>query len=299
MEHMDLKGTLIFSIYTGLFIGLPVGVVWWDRRKRRTRKPFGENVRLLRMPGEYLFGRVIEHDVSAMQWTFGLMVVPILAGTVALQILPYFLGKTVPSLVIGLVVFVSAMALCIWRLVNRLKRRQDDYLGFFGERIVADCLEPLKEKGWFIFHDIQCVGETGKFNLDHVAVGPGGLWIVETKTRRKGRARAGREKGVVKFDGVKIFWPWWDDGKSVKQAVDNANWLQEWLQTLTGRKFEVSAVVAIPGYKIEEIGKGGIRVVEPEDLPKVLVGFGKMVLTAEDIKTVRLQLAAKCRDVEF
>jgi Nuclease-related domain len=188
---MDLKGTLIFIIYAALFIGVPITVVWWDRYKRRTRKPFGEDVRLLRMPGEYLLRRVTEHDVSEMQWTFGLMVVPVLAGTIALQILPYFFAKTYTSLVIALVVFVFVMVLCIWRLVNRLQRRQNDYLGFFGERIVADCLDPLKEKGWFIFHDLQCVGATGKFNLDHVAVGPGGIWVIETKTWRKGRVRPG------------------------------------------------------------------------------------------------------------
>jgi Nuclease-related domain len=229
---MDLKGTLIFIVYAALFIGVPVGVVWWDRYNRRTRKPFGEDARLLRMPGEYLLRRVIEYDASAMQWTFGLMVVPVLAGAVALQILPYFLGKTYTSLVIGLVVFVSAIVQCIWWLVKRLKRRQDDYLGFFGERIVADCLEPLKEKGWFIFHDLQCVGATGPFNLDHVAVGPGGIWVIETKTWRKGNVRPGMKDYEVTFDGTKIIWPHWDDSDSVGQASNNARWLQDWLKQM-------------------------------------------------------------------
>lgn len=32
-----------------------VGVIWWDRRRRRTRHPLPENLKLLRMPGEYLW----------------------------------------------------------------------------------------------------------------------------------------------------------------------------------------------------------------------------------------------------
>ena len=189
MENMELREILISVAYAALFMGAFFGVAVWDRRRRRTRKPFGEDVRLLRMPGEYLWRQVIEKDATELQWTIGLMLVPILGGGLALQLAAYFIGKTYTSLVVAIVVFVFVLLVCIRWLVDRLKDREKRYLGFFGERIVADCLEPLKEKGWFIFHDIQCVGATGPFNLDHVAVGPGGIWVIETKTWRKGRVR--------------------------------------------------------------------------------------------------------------
>ena len=296
---MDLKGPLIFLIYAALFMAVLVAVAWWDRHKRRTRKPFGEDVRLLRMPGEYLFGRVIEHDEWGMEWTFGLMLVPIFAGGFALQIAPYFFGKAYTSLVIAIVVFVFVMLLCIRWLVARLKRRQDDYLGFFGERIVADCLEPLKEKGWFVFHDLQCVGATGKFNLDHVAVGPGGIWVIETKTRRKGRVRPGQKSHEVTFDGAKIVCPWGDETDAIKQAANNSDWLQDLLQKRLGKKFDIFAVLAFPGYYITERKLGAVRLANPKNLPSVLTGRSNGVLNAEDIKLVRLQLDAQGRDVEY
>ncbi|HTV43384.1 MAG TPA: nuclease-related domain-containing protein [Candidatus Sulfotelmatobacter sp.] len=296
---MDLKGILILPIYTALFMAVFVAVVAWDRRKRRTRKPFGENVKLLRMPGEHLWRQVIEKDASEIYWTFGLMVLPIFAAWLALQIAAHFFNKSYVGFVVAIVVFVFVMLLCIRWLVARLQRRQNEYLGFFGERFVADCLEPLKENGWFVFHDIQCDGATGKFNLDHVAVGPGGIWVVETKTRRKGRARPDMDPGKVVFDGAKIIWPWWNDSTSIKQAANNSNWLRDWLEKMTERKFDVSAVIAIPGYKVEAKSRTGVRVVAPEDLQDVLVGYGKTILSAEDIRMIRLQLAAKCRDVEF
>lgn len=296
---MNLMGLLFFVIYTVLFMGAFVAVVFWERRKRRTKPPFGEDLRLMRMPGEYLWRRVIENDESDMRWTFGLMLVPMVAGFVALQIIPLVLGKTSAALVVAVIVFTFSMLLCIRGLAIRLQRRENEYLGFFGERYVAEWLEPLKSQGWFIFHDIQCDGATGKFNLDHVAVGPGGIWIVETKTRRKGRARFGFKDYEVTFDGAKLIWPWWDDADSIRQTANNATWLQKWFETMIGKKFNVSAVVAIPGYKVIERKIMPIRVAKPKDLSLVLTGHGKITLNDDDLDLVRRQLEAKCRDVGY
>ncbi len=296
---MDFWAFLVPVIYVALFIAAFVGLSVWESRKRGTRKPFGDDVRLTRMPGEYLWRKVIENDVTELQWAFGLMIVPVLVGGTVLQVVSRFFGKSPIGLVLAAVVFVFLLVFCLRCLLKRWRQRQRDYLALFGERFVADCLEPLKEKGWFVFHDIQCDGATKKFNLDHVAVGPGGLWIVETKVRRKGRARPGIDPWVVTFDGVRIIWPMRDDTKSVKQAAWSAQWLQEWLQRQTEKKFDVSVVVAIPGYKVEVKGKEGVRVAQPQKLQDVLIGNGKPMLTADDIKTIRLQLADKCRDVEF
>ncbi|HEX3625419.1 MAG TPA: hypothetical protein VH280_08340 [Verrucomicrobiae bacterium] len=67
----------------------------------------------------------------------------------------------------------------------------------------------------------------------------------------------------------------------------------------TGKTFDIFAVIAIPGHEVKETGKGGVRVANPKNLPDVLKGYGKTVLSAEDIKTIRLLLADKCRDVEY
>ena len=97
-----------------------------------------------------------------------------------------------------------------WAL-SALMRYGDESLGYLGERFVGDCLEPLKRQGWYVLHDMP--GEAGerKFNIDHVAVGPGGVWAIETKTRRKGRARPGFEPHKVFFDGKQLIWPWGED----------------------------------------------------------------------------------------
>lgn len=297
---MNLNGLILILAYVGSFLAVLVGMIWWDRRRWRTRKPFPEDLKLLRMPGEYLWRRVIENDESDMLWWFLVMTVPLLIGGGIL----YIVGKIFPaSLVVGLVitvvVFAFSLMLCARWFQGRLRRRANDYLGFFGERYVAEWLDPLKADGWFIFHDVPCIGATGKFNLDHVAVGPGGIWVVETKTRRKGRARPEFKEHEVTFDGEQIIWPWGEDKTALRQASNNAGWLKEWLKKMTGKDYEITAVLTFPGYCVIERKLGPVRVVNPKGLPQVLVGRGKNLLHKPDIDLVRRQLEERCRDVEY
>jgi hypothetical protein len=59
--------------------------------------------------------------------------------------------------------------------------------GVVGEERVGGILEDLRAEGWLAVHDVA----TGRGNVDHVVVGPGGLFTVETKSRR-GRVNVGQ-----------------------------------------------------------------------------------------------------------
>jgi len=48
-----MKGLLYFVAYIALFFGAFLSLIWRDRRKRRMRKPFPVNLRLLRMPNTF------------------------------------------------------------------------------------------------------------------------------------------------------------------------------------------------------------------------------------------------------
>jgi hypothetical protein len=61
--------------------------------------------------------------------------------------------------------------------------------GAEGERKTEKALEPLAQSGWRILHDVQA--RYG--NYDHIAVGPAGVFLLETKN----------PEGIVKLrDGV-------------------------------------------------------------------------------------------------
>jgi hypothetical protein len=297
---MNTYGLIFFLGYTVVFVAVLVGVIWWDRRRRRTKHPLPENFKLLRMPGEYLWRQVIHRDESDMQWFLGALVLPLVAGALVLQALAWcFPSSTTLVLVLSLTSFAFFLLLCVRFFGARLQRRADDYLGFIGERYVAEWLDPLKAAGWFVFHDVPFEGAAGKFNIDHVAVGPRGIWVVETKTRRKGRAKPGRKAHEVEFDGHQINWPWCEESDSLQQAADNARSLAEWLKTMTGKIYPVSAVLAIPGYCVIERKLGPVRLANPKSLPDVLTSSRNPVLPQADIDLIRRQIEAKCRDVEL
>lgn len=52
--------------------------------------------------------------------------------------------------------------------------------GAEGERKVGEILEELYSAGWRVLHDVSL----GRGNIDHVLVGPGGAFTVETKSNR-------------------------------------------------------------------------------------------------------------------
>lgn len=297
---MSLTTSLFLIAYVILFFSAVAGMRWWDRRGRRTRKPFREDVKLLRMPGESLWRRVIDNDESDSER--GMLV---LGGSflVSSGLLWAIAKLSQPSLAVFLVIVVVigaiSVLLCAQWYHNRLGRRADDYLGLFGERYVSECLEPLKAQGWFIFHDVPALGATGKFNLDHVAVGPDGIWVIETKARRKGRALPERKEHEILFDGDKLIYPWGEDREALQQAENNARWLQDCLKKLTGKQYPVSAALTFPAYYVTESKLGPVRVLNPNGLVSALTGYHRQPLDPESLDLIRRQLDSLCRNVEY
>jgi hypothetical protein len=90
----------------------------------------------------------------------------------------------------------AVAAFAAWRVIRLRPRLRALRLGIDGERAVGQFLDRLREQGYQAFHDVLADG----FNLDHVLVGPGGVFAIETKTWSKplrGDAR-------ISFDGVKL-----------------------------------------------------------------------------------------------
>lgn len=149
--------------------------------------------------------------------------------------------------------------------------------------VVGQYLERLREHGYQVFHDVL----GARFNLDHVLIGPAGIFTIETKTWSK------RPDSRIVFDGDTItadgFTP---DRNPVVQAKAQAGWLRELLAESTGRKFPARPVILFPGWWVEQ-GKGTTRevwVLEPKALPGFL-DHEPEVLSAEDVKLASYHLS--------
>ena len=113
----------------------------------------------------------------------------------------------------------AGMVAAVAGLVRRLKgpeaRRRE--VGAAGERRVASELAVLEGEGWRLLHDRRLPGR--RANVDHVAVGPGGVWVIETKCWSgridvgPGAVRQGRRRADAVLDQV------WEQTRAVSALV--------------------------------------------------------------------------------
>ena len=124
--------------------------------------------------------------------------------------------------------------------------------GVLGEREVGAVLGDLGRLGYIVRHDIQCENQqTGaRWNIDHLVIGPSGVYVVETKWRAKA------EKGNrIAFDGERVRigdGPW--DAEPIRQVRANADWVRQRLAGAGMADVPVRGMVCYPGWWVDEIG---------------------------------------------
>ena len=276
-----------------------LGLFWWKLKSRTTKFPLGDDVKARRQAGEHLQRRLAKLNEKLLVYFVVLVLVPMFLPVVVLMVVrPKSLGALVPALVAGGALLAVAMILSLRKCFEVVDEIQNSRLGLFGERVVSDELEVLRDDGYVIFHDLQCQGAAGLFNLDHVVVGRGIVVVVETKTRRKPKGDPAGHK--VSYDGQKLNWPTWTSTQEIEQAIGNADWLRKELKERLGIEVRVKAALTFPGWYV----KGGppsapVLVENPKRLPICLSQRFRSELPDDKIDLIRRHLDAKSRDVTF
>lgn len=294
---MDPKlfGMLIFLGYLVVVLAGGLGCIGFLRARRRTKWPFKESEKLLRGPGETLRRRIAKLDEDEFpKILFSSALAPLL-GFGVVYIASRLRLSGVFCVVSASTVLAVGIVVNAWWLVRLWKQRSALFLGWFGERMTADYLRPLQRAGYHVFHDFPAeVGKKG-FNIDHIVVGPSGVTIVETKTRRKYKGSGGHE---VTFDGRQLVWPWGAESKCLQQTTNEAEWLARWLRERLGDTLPIRKVISIPGWFVHETPGADIRVVNPKIIADVIRSRGEGALAPKQIDLIARQIEARCRDVE-
>lgn len=150
-------------------------------------------------------------------------------------------------------------AVWLWRLfpiARRLNR------GERGERHVADVLEDLRSDGYRPIHDI--VGQN--FNIDHVLVGPAGVFAVETKFRSGQGEIIFRNSQTLIVGGVP------EEKDCLKQARGGAKAVSQLIAENCARREWVTPIVVFVGdWKIRnEWRDTATRVFTPDGLSRYI-----------------------------
>ena len=95
--------------------------------------------------------------------------------------------------VVGCALFVVAAVWCAVTLARGLRHVERYFKGARGEERVAGILQKLPD-GYHVFNDFVACGK----HVDHVVVGPGGVFAVETKFWR---GKVTVEEGRILLDG--------------------------------------------------------------------------------------------------
>jgi len=299
---MNSTAWWILAGYVTLFGGLFAATLWLRVKRTRERKPFPDHLRLRRGPGESLRRRIDRIDNVILNRALLAFLAPLAASAVLVWTVINLTGTSQRVVLGGTLITLVAFMLWIARqLTARLDEWRDRYLGYFGERVVAEALEPLKARGWSVFHDVPAGGKVKRLNLDHVVVGPGGVFAIETKTRRQGGgpARPGYAAHEIIYDGARLEFPWGEDQFGLDQAQERSQWLASWLQDELDLRVAVTPLLVFPGWTVVTRTPGPVTVLSPGHLVDTIAGPPADTLGPARVDAICRLLDARCRDVEF
>ncbi|MBR6586876.1 MAG: NERD domain-containing protein [Kiritimatiellae bacterium] len=210
-------------------------------KDEKLRMPF-EVTKIRRRPGQSAGERwrtIVDKETDT--------VVPVLSCMAALLLVVLYqtLGIVLP---VWLLVLLFLAAICwLWFRVLKIRRGVKTWrLGENGEQYVGQTLEKdMRPLGYDVFHDVVIKKGGRTFNLDHVLIGPNGVYLVETKAWRK------PEKGSPEIeytDGrlYKMGQAIRDD--TVKEVSSLAKAANKLFFELTGRSYYVKPILVVAGW---------------------------------------------------
>jgi Nuclease-related domain len=133
--------------------------------------------------------------------------------------------------------------------------------GAAGERRTARLLAPLERHGWAILHDLAVPGSAA--NLDHLALGPGGVFVIDSKQYR----------GRLQLDAVGKLW---HGRHPLAPTLGAVSWeADQAAQALPDPGVAVVPIVAVHGAQVPwgKVVTDGVPVVAAQRLPSMLLAL--------------------------
>ena len=212
-------------------------------KRENLRLPF-EVKRIKRRPGQ----SVGEHWRALVEKEFYDVTFFVTCGLVFLLLAFFqYTGIAIP-IWLGVILFIIGIAVAMWRLIKIRCTIDKCKLGENGEQYVGQILEAeMRPLGYDVFHDIPIEKAGRKMNLDHVLIGPNGVYLVETKAWRKPEKGSPEieykyKGGVLYKAGRRV------PDKPITEAIALAKEASRLFHDITGRNYYVKPILVFAGW---------------------------------------------------
>ncbi len=273
---------------------LAVGVVsYWNWSNKRSKKKNPLTTDLLRAPGEALREKLEDMRLDLFGHMLLLIVMPMMMFAMWLSQTVFWKKPSTFLSVLEVVLVAGFIAWLIRKMFRLRKELQNNSLGLDAEVAVGQELNHLMRNGFWVYHDFPA----DEFNIDHIVIGPTGVFAVETKGRPKTIGDAGKANPEVFYDGETLTFPTWKEHKPIEQAERQAKWLEKWLSSAVGEQVVVHPVIAIPGWYITRQKQGGVPVINGKNPSGFFTKYGNENLSDKQQQQIVHHVDQRCRTV--
>lgn len=254
------------------------------QREKNLRLPIDKE-QLLRLPGYGLQEELRDKQFAILGYlVLGLYMV--LSPFAFVSIQTHIKAGNFPYLLC--ITALSGLLFVAFKTVRNFNQLTKLRLGHAAELAAAAELMLLQAQGYQIFHDIQA----DKFNIDHLAIGPNGVFAIETKGRHK-RTEDSKESHKMAFKDGKLVFPSWTETDPIVQALRQAKWVTQWLSKASGMKITAVPVLVFPGWFINLQSRPPFPILNHKQLATALPRSGNTQLSQEQINAICYQVAQR------
>jgi hypothetical protein len=187
---------------------------------------------------------------------------------------------------------IMAIGLCVVNTRKFFKARKhygNLKKGLLGERLVEEQLNDIRKAGFDVFHDFILTDDRGTENIDHIIVGPSGVFTLETKNWT---SKAVPQDDLITYDGENLkIGTYVQDIKVLKQPRRQAAKLQALLQPEMKNSLWVVPILCFRNrtIRLTRFKPNGLQVVNENDIGTFVLSKANQ-LDPKDIKKIVAKL---------
>lgn len=296
---MDRWTTALYSgLIIALALSLPVIVIIVitkiivDQKKQNSISPLSDG--FLRGPGHSLR---LKYDKAWSDMAVHFMLLPIFSLMPLAIIGSNSIFKKTTNFWFMVIFFITTIIIILKNIIPTTHKILQTKLGLEAEIACGQLLSQLMRNGWYVFHDIPSQKINGKFNIDHILIGPPGVYVVETKGRSKSLTKTGGKQSKILFKNNRLEFPNNKfETKPLEQALANTRHIAEWLPRASGVKFAPEPALLFPGWYFEAKEKPPFPLIgNPKLIVDTLKSKSQAVLTPEQCEQIAYQVEQAVR----